>query len=266
MARPRNKDKNLINQSVEKACRVIQLFEEKTPELSMKEIAERFETTPTTILPILRSLEEAGYLRRDEETKKYRLGLRFLEIGNRVISGLNIQEEAKDILTDLSYAYSVNAHLGILDDSDIIYLFRICPVARSITDSYVGRRVPAHATALGKSILAFSDEITRNRFLKNCTWEKLTPKTISTATALKKEWLSIQKSGLALDDEENQAGCFCIAAPVFDYTGKPCGAVSVAISTVRITAKLKKTLSEEVRKAALKISERLGYKRTEETK
>jgi DNA-binding IclR family transcriptional regulator len=127
--------------------------------------------------------------------------------------------------------------------------------------SRVGLRNPAHSSAVGKVLLAhFSEEELKN-FIKEKGLLKRTENTITDPTQLREHLKSVRVQGYAIDDEENEKGIRCVAAPIYNEVGKPVAAISISGPAFRITKKLiQESLRKEVMETALGISQRLGFR------
>lgn len=115
-----------------------------------------------------------------------------------------------------------------------------------------------HASSVGKAILAFSDPHKVNQILKKGL-QRYTSKTITSPNVLLAHLEEIRDLGYAVDDGENEEGIRCIGAPIFDYTGKVIGSVSVSGSTITVVPERVEYLAQKVMKCAEKISEKMGY-------
>jgi IclR family KDG regulon transcriptional repressor len=125
--------------------------------------------------------------------------------------------------------------------------------------SRVGRRIPLYCTAIGKVLLAFSRGEERESALKGVRQLAFTQKTLTTRAALYAELERIQQQGFALDDEEHEEGIHCIGAPVFDHTGAVVAAISASWPGFRYEREEEGAKVDQVKDAAMRISELLGY-------
>lgn len=248
------------NKSLKKALSVLELFSEQVEMLSMKEIAEKLGTRPGTIFPILSTLKECGYLEKDKGNKKYSLGLTFLGKGTLVLRRLDIRGCAQPHLKELLIRCNENVHLAILDNRKVMYIDRKEAAPSLMIRSYVGKRVPAHCTALGKALLAFLDDQKLEDFLKKEKLERLTDNTITNPEDLKDELEKVRSAGFAIDNEEFQKGGICIAAPIKSYQDKVVAAISMSVPKSRFSDERAKKIIREVKNASLNISRSLGYK------
>ncbi len=247
-----------VNLSLQKSLMILELFEKKDT-LSTKEIADSLKVKPGTIFPILSTLERFGYLDRDKDTRKYQLGLTLARMGTLVLRRLNIRERAQRYLKDLSQKCNENVHLGVLDGNMIMYIDRIEASQSLMVRSFIGKRVPAYCTGLGKAILAYMSEEQLDNYFKQVKLEKLTNNTISNPSILKDELMEIRRNGVAIEDEEYQQGGMCFAAPIRNHRGEVIAAISVSMPKVRYNRECSENIQTYIKQAAIAISQDLGY-------
>jgi len=253
-----NERPRYLNTSLAKALRVCELFDGEGAELSLSEIARALGSRPGSIYPIVHTLLEFGYLERDPDTKRFRLGLKFLALASQILSSLDIREKAKPVLKGLARSLSVNAHLAVLYEGSVLYLDREEAAPSVVLPSVIGRLVPAHCTALGKVLLAHNPEEAA-RATGGGELPKLTPDTISDPKELKAELAKVRQVGYALDDEEFHAGNFCVAAPVRNWRGTVVAAISVSLAKSRLDREPKEKFIQAVVSGAGAISRAMGY-------
>jgi DNA-binding IclR family transcriptional regulator len=124
----------------------------------------------------------------------------------------------------------------------------------------VGLRNPAHSSAVGKVLLSHLSEEELNGLIKEKGLPKRTENTITDLIQLKEHLKAVRIQGCAVDDEENERGIRCVAAPIFNETGRAVAAISISGPAFRVTKKvIQETLKKEVMETASKISERLGF-------
>ena len=248
-----------MNKSVKKALSVLELFTEQAETLSIKEIAEKLHTRSGTIFPVLATLTQYGYLERHSESKKYSLGLALLGKGTLVLRRLDIRDRAQPHLKELLTHLNENVHLAILDELKVMYIDRKEAAPSLMIRSYIGKRAPAHCTALGKVLLAHLDDRELQGFLEKEKLVRLTDNTITNPRDFAAELEKVRKDGFAIDNEEFQKGGLCIAAPIKSYQNKVVAWLSVSIPKSRFSDKHAQKIIREVKKAALNTSRSLGY-------
>lgn len=250
--------KEALNNSVLRACFIMDLFTPAQSEWTLKSIARECGISVTTALPFLRSLEKSGYLERDEKSKTYRLGMKFVEKSQIKLNSLNIIERSDAILRELSSRFGTNTHLAVLDRTEIVYLARHEAVIHSLTPSYVGKRLPAFCTALGKVMLAYMPTSDASAVLECTDMVKYTQRTKNDRAELLVDFENIRRQGYAVDDEEYQLGGFCVAAPVFNSSGDVCAAVSASITKTAENMEKTPLIISALMDAGSAISQKMG--------
>jgi DNA-binding IclR family transcriptional regulator len=129
--------------------------------------------------------------------------------------------------------------------------------------SQVGKRLPAHCSGVGKSMLAWQEPDGLNEFLRLKGLPRLTVKTITDEHRFREELTRIRQQGYSVDNEEITEGLRCIAAPIFNHSGQVAGALSVAGPTVRMTEDHIQPIIDSVVRTAGAISAKMGYKRSQ---
>lgn len=199
--------------------------------LSLAELSRRAGLPKPTVHRMLAELVRERMLDRLEDGS-YRLGLRLFEIGERVQSHRTLSEAALPIMEDLRQVTKQRIHLAVLDGVDVVYV-EILGANVLAVGSRTGGRFPAHATGVGKAILAYSPmAVLRARI--DAGLPRLTPRTITTPGALERDLQDVRSRGFARDREESHVGVSCVAAPVFGSDGKVRAGLSITGRTTSI--------------------------------
>lgn len=247
------------NGSILRACAILDFFTVEENRWSLKDIARKCGISSTTAIPVLRALEVSGYLERDPETKLYSLGIKLLEKSQVKLNSLNVIDCAAPVLRELSRGYSVNSHLARLDAGDVIYLARYEAVVHSLSPSYVGKRIPAYCSSLGKAILAYMNREDVRMILENTHFKRFTPHTMTDPETVLTDLSKTVGRGYAIDDEEYQPGGYCVAVPVFDAMGTVCASVSCSMTKGEETEQRLPGLITALKQAGREISAAMGY-------
>jgi IclR family acetate operon transcriptional repressor len=245
--------------SVQRAIDILNLFNSQSPELGMTEIAHALKLHKSTTASLVYTLEANGLLAQNPHTRKFHLGLKLIERAFMMLDQVEVRKIAYPHLQVLRDEWNETVNLAILDGADVVYVERMLGTKTLGMRSEVGRRAPAHSTALGKAMLAFLPEKQIEKYLREYGLPRVTFKTI---TVRKKFWAELAKTrkcGYAIDDEENEVGGRCIGVPVFDYTGQVVAAVSISAPTARLPMSDVPQAAALVVKTAQAISRELGY-------
>jgi DNA-binding IclR family transcriptional regulator len=247
-----------LNTSLAKALGVLDLFNGKPNGLTLTEVARAMGSRPGSIYPIVHTLQRYGYLEREEETKRYRLGMKFLVQAHHILGSLDIREQAKPVLRELAREMGANAHLAILYEDEVLYLDREEAAPSVIIPSVIGRRVPPHCTALGKVLLAHNPGIAE-QVLGKGTLPSLTPRTLTDPEVIRRELEGVLARGYGVDWEEFHEGNVCVAAPVRNYRGRVVAALSVSLAKSRLEHVPLAQLAHQVVERAQGVSRAMGY-------
>ncbi len=245
--------------AVERALAILEAISERAGGMTNSELSRKLAIPKSSASYILRALERRGYLRRERNTGKYRLGLKVLSLSRGVLSGLDLRELALPVLRQLVERSHLTAHLAILDHGDAVYIERVEAPGFIKMNTWVGRRMPIYSTSVGKALVAYLPENEVKALLKERGMQKRTPRTITVCTRFLQELAQVRKQGYALDDEENNLGVRCVAAPVFDRQGQVTASLGVSGTTGQIDLARLPKIAELVKEAAHKVSQQLGY-------
>jgi IclR family pca regulon transcriptional regulator len=231
-------------------------------ELGVTELALAAGLDKATTYRLASSLTRLGYLEQEPETRRFRLGLRILDLGFSYLASLDIRHYALPAMQELQQEFDGTISLTVLDGTDIVYVERL-PSKRLQASVAVGigARLPVHCTAMGKALLASLPHEQARRLLGKLQLTQWTPRTITTRGQLEAELERSRRRGYALSDQETVVGLRSVAAAVLDRTGAPLAALSVAVGVQDVSlAEIEARIAPRVVRAALAISTRLGHR------
>ena len=191
-------------------------------------------------------------------TAQYRVSLRLFGMAQRVVNRLEILGQARTHMRGLVETHGETVHLGCLEDDELVVVDIVTGTMPLRYDLPVGTRGPAHASALGKAILAHAPAETRQAYLSR---EYLTARTSATCTdpaCLAPELESIRRQGFAVDEEEWAIGIKSLAAPVWDYHPAPHYALCVSGPVQRMAQPRLGDISKDLVNTARKLSQSMG--------
>ncbi|PLR87798.1 IclR family transcriptional regulator [Bacillus sp. V33-4] len=244
--------------SVKNALRILRSFTMDEPEKKISDLSTALGLNKSTVSRTMATLASEGFVYKDPETKKYRLGLSILSLSGIVNSNMDVYRESQPILNKLVESIGETAHISVMDHLEVIYLQKVeCnhPV-RFLT--HVGRRNPLYCTSSGKVLLAYSNEDTIEAVM-NKGLQQFTKNTITDPQKLRTHLKHIKENGFAFSLEEFLEGVNSIAAPVYDYKGRVIAAISVVGPKQRIQQHKVQGLAKKVVSAGKEISTRMGY-------
>ncbi len=245
--------------SVNNALSILEAFTLDRPELGVTELARALGLGKSTVHRLLASLSLRGYVRKNPATDRYCLGLKAFEVGSVAAGQQTIRAAAAPYLQRLAAACRETVHLGVLDEWDVVYIDKI--ESQQVLQMYsrIGRRAPAHCTALGKALLAWEPEEALERFFRR-RLRAYTPRTLTDPPALRQDLARVRARGYALDDDEFEVGLKCIAAPVRDHTRRVVASLGIASPSVRMPEERVAPLAAVVRATAADLSAALGWR------
>lgn len=255
-----NKSEGNYLMSVKNALRILKSFTMDEPEKRISDLAKSLKLSKSTISRTMSTLASEGFVVKDPETQKYRLGLSILSLSGIVNSHMDIHRESMPVLNKLVNNCGETAHISVLDNYEVIYLQKVeCnhPV-RFLT--HTGKRNPAYCTSSGKILLAFSDKEVIETVIANGL-ERFTKHTITEPETLRAHIAQVKENGHSFSFEEFSEGVISIGTPIFDYTGKVVAALSVVGPKQRIHDEKIKSILYQTLLASAEISERLGYRK-----
>jgi IclR family transcriptional regulator, acetate operon repressor len=220
--------------------------------LTLSELARRTGLPKSSAHRLAGELVRHGLLER--AGSDLRLGLRLFELGQRAPQQRSLRDAARPAMADLREATRHSVNFGILEGADVVYLDILTGADAPRLPTRVGGRWPAHATAIGKVILAFSPADTVQAVLAPGL-RRISERTIVSPSLFLAELDQVRETGLGYDFEESRPGLACVASPVYGPDGTVQAALSISAWTTRLKAD---RVGPAVRTAALTISRALG--------
>ncbi len=228
---PAARDQSL--RSLERGIAVIEVFSRERPALTLSEVARHANVTRATARRILLTLEKLGHVHSDG--RLFSLTPRVLSLGWAYLASLNLPELAQPLMEDLVERTKESCSMATLDLPDVVYVARV-PTRRIMTVALgVGTRLPAHATSMGRVLLAGLPDEDLDRFLERAQLERYTERTITDADALRAAVLETRERGWALVDQELEVGLRSMAAPVTRAPVGTVAAVNVSAAAQRVS-------------------------------
>lgn len=250
-------------EAVKSARRVLDILELLTGRespMTFTEISEALRLPRSSLHSLLWTLTDAGWLELHESTRRYGLGLRTLEAGHAYGRSLDLPERAHPYLERVSVELDETVQLSVLDGRFNVYVGKVEGTQPLRLASEVGRRLPAHATGLGKVLLTALSTQEFDAVFSGVRLESFTPRTIGSRRALRAAVEQARVDGFAADDEEYTPGVRCVAVGVRDHTGAVVAAMSVSVPSVRFGERRQQEALRQLRVAAEGLSTALGHR------
>ena len=178
--------------SAQRALSILELLTSKETPLSFGAIATTLDYPRSSLHGLLRTLTERGWIELDPVTRLYRLGIRNWEAGNSYMRAISLADRARPFMQWVCDRVDETIQLAVLDGRYNVYIAKVEGKQRLVLDSEVGRRLEAHATALGKLLLASLPLEELDRRFAGVQLETFAPQTIDSYAELKRALATIQ--------------------------------------------------------------------------
>ncbi len=244
--------------SVLKVFNILQALGDQK-EIGVSELSQRLMMSKATTYRFLQTMKTLGFVDQEGEADKYCLTLKLFELGSKALEYADLIDLANREMSKICKTINETVHLGTIDEETIIYLHKIDSSHHLRMHSRVGRRNPLYSTAIGKVLLSHLTESEVREILAPVEFIKHTPNTHENVEQLLEELALVRTLHFGEDNEEQEPGLRCIAAPIYDRFGKAVAAVSVSFPTIRFDETQKSEYIELIHGAARNISESMGY-------
>jgi IclR family KDG regulon transcriptional repressor len=257
------KPKNLV-QTIERESYIFDILSQFPNGLSLGELARKTNLPKGTAHRLLSSMAYFDFIRQEPTTKNYHLGFKLADLGNLMLSQIDLRSQARSFLINLSETVKETVHLVVLDRDKALYIDKVDlhpKVSGLQMVSRLGSRISLHCSSVGKVLLAYMEKTDAEKLISGTKLAKRTENTITDSDELMRHLAAVRENGYAVDDEENEEGIRCVAAPIHNGSGRIEAAMSISGPTTRITMeRIETELKELVCETANHISVQLGCK------
>lgn len=242
--------------SADRTLLILQAVAKAQP-VSMRQLRDQLDIPRSSLHGLLQVMTESGFLDLNQ-SGDYNIGLKAFEVGTAWSRSVSVESAAAQHLRRLVDEANQIAHVGVLDNTDVIYILKQENPSPVRLVSAVGKRLPAHATALGKVLLSsLPDAIIAKRYA-GMEFFRMTDTTLCDLDSLLKAVGSARYAGMSIDRGESTPGVTCFAAPIFERGGDMVAALSVSVIDADPAARDEDFYGTAVMKAAGRISKALG--------
>lgn len=245
-------------QVLDRTFGILEVLAAHGKEVSLVELSRELNLHKSTVHRLVSVLECNGYVDKNPDNGRYRLGLRLFEMGSKAVANLDVRERARPKLERLAFQTNETVHLCVMDRDEVLYIEKVEPDRSVRLSTSVGRRMAPHCTSVGKAMLAHMSEERVLDIVRRKGLAAITPHTITRVEQLREDLDGIRAKGFSIDDEEFELGVRCVAAPIRDWTGQVSAAISISGPTFRITPEHLPALAEAVKAVAAEVSAELG--------
>lgn len=256
------KDRPAGSQSLFRGLQLIEILSNYPNGCPLAHLSEQAGLNKSTVHRLLQGLQSCGYVTPAPAAGSYRLTTKFIAVGQKALSSLNIIHIAAQHLEALNLETGETVNFSTREDDHAIMIYKLEPTTGMLrTRAYIGQRLSLYCSAMGKIYMAFGQPDYVPRYWKTHKHEiqKLTRNTITELTEMQKELEEIRTLKLARDREENELGVSCIAVPVFDIHGRVPYSISISLSTSRLEFYGEENLLSALQKTAQAISAEIGF-------
>ena len=246
-------------QSIARAFAIAEEIARNREGISLAELSKRVGLHNSTTFHLVKTMVQLGYVSQLADSRKYRIGRRMFTLAAGALDEIELVNVATPVLEKLTGATGEYSHFAIRSGEQIVVVAKIAGTGIFQMVDRTGAVRPAHATALGKVLLAALSPAQLERYLETCELHPFTAKTIVEREVLLREIEEVRRKGLAFDDGEFDAEARCVAVPVRDFTGRVAGAIGMSGPMWRLSLQALQEKSKCVREAAAALSAELGF-------
>ncbi len=252
--------------SVNRALIILELLAQSRRGLTLSDISRKLTLPKSSVHLLVKTLETTGYLKSNRLSGKYHFGLKLVSLSHTALENLDLREQARPFLQDLMLRTGLTVHMAILEQAEAVIIEKVEAPGMLRLATWVGRRLDANSSGVGKALLAFAPESSIDQRLTGRPLARHNKNTITSPERLSRELKKVRELGYSFEDEEGEIGFRCIGAPVYDSANRVISAVSVAGTTGQIPKERVPKLASVVKSAAMEISTHFGYKVTSDTR
>ena len=244
-------------QSIERVFDILELLSHEPKGLNLTKVGMQLDLHKSTVHRLLNVLKKRGYIEKEDESGRYRLGPGFVELASLFLNSIELKTEAEPHLRQLSQISKQTVFLATLQDREVVYLDKVEQYNSLRKYSIIGQRRPIFCTSLGKAMIMHLSAEELHELFRGVKFKKYTPNTHKDLEALLKDLDICRKRGWTADNEEFEPNVRCLGAPIRDYRGTVVAAVSAVWSTFNSSLTFE-DMAPHVLEAARQISRRLG--------
>jgi IclR family transcriptional regulator, pca regulon regulatory protein len=244
-------------QGLERGFAVVHAFGADARELSITEVAQRTGLSRAVARRYLLTLHELGYV--VQNGAEFSLTPRILDLGFTYLSTIDVANIAQPVMEEITNTLHESCSAAVLDGTEVVYVARVQAKRIMSINLVVGSRLPAHATSMGKVLLAYLPPQSLEAYLANAPFEALTKRTVTSAVDLRKHLALVRQRGWAFADQESEVGIRTVAAPLFNHNNQVDAALNVSGHAARVSMEeLKRRYLPVLLDGARRISRALG--------
>lgn len=229
--------------SLVKALSLLDCFSIEKNELGVTELSNMLGLYKSNVHNIISTFEDCGYIVKNNQTGKYRLGLKILQLSHIVSSSIEQRNIIHKCVDELAEQICEIVYFGIPDDDKVMYIDGSFPGKSYNTRWIHGMTAPLYCTGIGKAMLAYMSDDTIGKIISKGLIS-FTDATITEPESLYAELKLIRERGYSVDNMEHEYGVKCVGVPIFNHRNELVGAISTTGPSLRFEKENIKLFSE----------------------
>jgi len=247
---------------IARSMEVLELLADHINGLTLQEIVGSLNYPKSSVYKIITTLHDLNYLGRELGSSRYYLSRKLLGLGLSAVSSYDIIEKSKENMKQLRDNIGESVMIGTILEKEVILLDQFQGNIDFVFILKQGMRFSLHSTAPGKVLLAFLPKREQESKLESIELDAINEYTITDKSALKYELEKIVAEGYAADVNETVKGVHCIAAPIFDETGRAIACVWTSGPAGRLPEEIIPDVASQIMECGMAISYNIGYRKT----
>ncbi len=240
--------------ALQRALSILESLSKSKHGLTLSQLSRSLELPKSSVHCLLLTFERHGYLHHDDNSGRYRLGLRLCDLANAAVSGVMLRDQAAPFLHQLRESTRLTTHMAVLEQDEVVLIEKVQPLTARV-NSWIGKRMDVHCTALGKALTAYLPEEQVEALVRRHGLLRHNDNTIASLKRLKQELEQVRKQSYSIDDEEEEIGVRCLGAPILSASHQALAAIkSIAGTTEQINADSRDALVAELKASAVAIA------------
>jgi DNA-binding IclR family transcriptional regulator len=254
----KNEDRYIVP-ALARGLQLLMQFSRNERELTGAELSRRLDLPRASVFRMLFTLEQGGFVERAQDGVSYKLGLSVLRLGFELLASMELTEHGRPVIEELRDRCGYSAHIVVRDAREVVFIAKAAGHSALFHAIQVGARLPAHATVLGRLLLADLDMGALSLLYPETPLPAYTPRTPTTLAELKRLIDEHKAAGYGISMGGFEAGISTIAAPVVNDRGEVVAAISITVPAQRVDEQVLPQLVGLVQASAAQLTERISH-------
>ncbi len=247
--RPTFAEKTQSVPALERGLAILEFLSKSKHGLTLTQLTTHLQLPKSSVHCLLLTFERHGYLYRDERSGRYRLGLRLCDLASAALGGRVLRDRAMPYLNQLRDSTQLTCHMAVLEQDEVVLIEKLEALGSRV-NTWLGKRMDIHCTALGKALAAYLPTEELEALVRRRGMLRHNDNTITSLKKLKEELERVRRLGYSIDDEEEEIGTRCIGVPVLETENHAVAAISLSGTTSQINNSVDPLVAELKSKAA----------------